>query len=68
MKLSKARPSPDGKPQIDIAVPHFRYRSHISIDRRHGVIRRGKTMDAAAHDGARWCEGLISTNNTASDV
>ena len=68
MKFSKAKPGPDGKPQIDIAVPHFGYKSHISIDRRHGVIRRERTTDAAAHDGARLREGLIDPNNTASDV
>lgn len=53
MKFSKARPSAYGKPQVDIAVPVFGYKSHISIDRRHGVIRRGKITDAAANDGAR---------------
>ncbi|GIX11521.1 MAG: hypothetical protein KatS3mg116_3231 [Elioraea sp.] len=68
VKFSKARPGPDGKPQIDIAVPHFGYKSHISIDRRHGVIRRERTTDAAAHDVARLREGLIDPNNTASDV
>jgi IS5 family transposase len=68
VKFSKARPGPEGKPQIDIAVPHFGYKSHISIDRRHGVIRRERTTDAAAHDGARLREGLIDPNNTASDV
>jgi IS5 family transposase len=66
--FSKAKPAADGKPQIDIAIPTFGYKSHISIDRRHGVIRRGKTTDAAAHDGARLREGLIDPNNTASDV
>jgi transposase, IS5 family len=68
VKFSKARPGADGKPQIDIAIPVFGYKSHISIDRRHGVIRRGKTTDAAAHDGARLREGLIDPSNTASDV
>lgn len=68
VKFSKAKPGADGKPQIDIAVPTFGYKSHISIDRRHGVIRRSKTTDAAAHDGARLREGLIDPNNTASDV
>jgi hypothetical protein len=53
VKFSKARPREDGAPQLDIAVPHFGYKSHISIDRRHGVIRRERTTDAAAHDGAR---------------
>lgn len=68
VKFSKARPREDGTPQLDIAVPAFGYKSHISIDRRHGVIRREKVTDAAAHDGARLREGLIDPNNTASDV
>ena len=68
MKYSKAKPAADGKPQIDIAIPAFGYKSHISIDRRHGIIRRAKVTDAAAHDGARLREGLIDPNNTASDV
>jgi IS5 family transposase len=57
VKFSKAKPKEDGEPQIDIAIPVFGYKSHISIDRRHGIIRRGKTTDAAAHDGARLREG-----------
>lgn len=68
VKFSKAKPDPDGKPLIDIAIPTYGYKSHISIDRRHGLIRRGKTTHAAAHDGARLREGLIDPNNTASDV
>jgi transposase, IS5 family len=68
MKFSKAKPAADGKPQIDIAIPAFGYKSHISIDRRHGIIRRQKVTDAAAHDGARLREGLIDPSNTASDV
>jgi len=68
VKFSKAKPAAVGKPQIDIAIPTFGYKSHISIDRRHGIIRRGKVTDAAAHDGARLREGLVDPNNTASDV
>ena len=68
MKFSKARPKEDGAPQIDIAIPVFGYKSHISIDRKHGIIRRQKASDAAAHDGARLREGLIDPANTASDV
>ncbi|MEO0699844.1 MAG: transposase, partial [Pseudomonadota bacterium] len=48
--------------------PTFGYKSHISIDRRHGIIRRDLTTDAAAHDGARLRERLIDLSNTASDV
>jgi len=68
VKHSKAKPAADGKPQIDIAVPTFGYKSHISIDRRHGIIRRARVTDASAHDGARLREGLIDPSNTASDV
>lgn len=68
VKFSKAKPAADGTPQTDIAVPVFGYKSHISIDRRHGIIRRGKVTDAAAHDGARLREGLIDPNNTGSEV
>jgi IS5 family transposase len=68
VKFAKAKPKDDGTPQIDIAIPFFGYKSHISIDRRHGIIRREKTTDAAAHDGARLREGLIDPANTASDV
>jgi len=68
VKFSKAKPKENGEPQIDIAIPVFGYKSHVSIDRRHGVIRRGKTTDAAASDGARLREGLIDPANTASDV
>jgi transposase, IS5 family len=52
----------------DIALPAFGYKSHLSIDARHGFIRRQKVTDAAAHDGARLREGLIDPSNTASEV
>jgi IS5 family transposase len=66
VKFSKAKPRQDGAPQIDLAVPAFGYKSHISIDRRHGLIRRWTTSDAAAHDGARLA--AVLGQNTASDV
>ena len=62
----KAKPRQDGTPQIDIAVPAFGYKNHISIDRRHGLIRRWTTSDAAAHDGAHLA--TVLGRNTASDV
>ena len=67
MKFSKAKPKHDGEPQIDIAFLSLAT-SHVSIDRPHGVIRRGKTTDSAAHEGARLREGLIDLANTASEV
>lgn len=68
VKFAKARLKEDGSSQIDIAIPFFGYKNHISIDRRHGIIRRELATDAIAHDGARLREGLIDPANTASDV
>ena len=68
VKFSKVKPTADGAPQTAIAIPVFGCKSHVSIDRRHGVIRRARTTDAAAHDGARLREGLIDAANTTSDV
>lgn len=68
IRTRKGKAKPDGSSQADIAIPVFGYKSHISIDRRFGFIRRQKVTDAAAHDGARLREGLIDPGNTASAV
>ena len=68
MKISKGKPDADGKALPDIAIPAFGYKSHISIDVRHGFIRRQMVTDAAAYDGARLREGLIDRANTASSI
>ena len=67
VKFSKAKPREDGTPQVDIAVPSFGYKNHISIDRRHGLIRGWTATHAAAHDGARL-EDVLDAGNMASDV
>jgi IS5 family transposase len=67
VKFSKAKARKDGAPQVDLAVPAFGYKNHISIDRRHGLIRGWTTTHAAAHDGARL-EDVLDATNTASDV
>ena len=67
VKFSKAKPSDDGFPRIDIAVPAFGYKNHIAIDRRHGLIRTWTATHAARHDGAQL-PNLISKANTASAV
>ncbi len=66
-EVSKAKPSDDGSPRIDIAVPSFGYKNHIGIDRRHGLIRTWTATHAARHDGAQLPD-LISNANTASNV
>jgi hypothetical protein len=67
VKFSKAKPREDGAPQVDLAVPAFGYKNHVSIDRRHGLIRGWTGTHAAAHDGA-WLEEVLDAGNTASDV
>ena len=69
LKRAKAKPDSDTrKPGPEIAIPVFGYKSHIGIDRRHGLIRTWLVTDAAAHDGARLREGLIDRENTGSEV
>ncbi len=48
-------------------MPAFSYKNHVSIDRRHGLIRRWTATDAAAHDGARLGD-LLDPGNTAAGV
>ena len=69
LKFTKAKSRDDGSmPAMDLAIPAFGYKSHISIDRRFRLIRRWKTTDASAHDGARLREGLLDRSNTGSAV
>ncbi len=67
VKYTKAKPSADGAPRIDLAIPAFGYKNHVGIDRRHRLIRRWTVTDAARHDGALLPE-LIDPNNTAGEV
>jgi transposase, IS5 family len=67
VKWSKAKPSDDGSPRVDLAIPAFGYKNHIGIDRRHGLIRTWVATDAARHDGAQL-PNLISRSNTGSHV
>jgi len=53
VKFFKGKTKADGTPQGDIAIPHFGYKNHVSIDRKLGIIRRAIVTDAAAADGAR---------------
>lgn len=67
LKFSKAKPAPDGKPGIDIAIPAFGYKSSISICRTFGFIRKAKITDAARFDG-KMLRDVVTKDNTASDV
>ncbi|MBS1035221.1 IS5 family transposase [Gluconobacter cerinus] len=69
LKFTKAKRQEDGNiPATDLAIPFCGYKSHISIDRKFRLIRKWKTTDAAASDGARLREGLLDKNNTSSTV
>jgi len=68
VKYSKAKPGADGSlPSVDLAIPAFGYKNHVSIDCGFGLIRKWTATDAAAHDGARL-EEVLDRANTASDV
>jgi transposase, IS5 family len=68
VKYTKAKVREDGSvPPVDLAIPAFGYKNHVSIDRAHGLIRKWTATHAAAHDGARL-EDVLDRANTASEV
>ena len=67
VKYTKAKPLEDGRKPVDLAIPAFGYRNHISADRQHRLIRKWLVTDAAAHEGSRLGE-LLDPANTASMV
>ena len=46
---------------------HFGYKNHVSVDRRHKLVRRYKVTDAAVHDSQLFA-GLLDEANTCSKV
>ena len=59
---------PGTLPAVDLAIPAFGYRNHISIDRGFGFIRKWRSTDAAAYEGRQLRDGLLDKRNTASAV
>ena len=68
LQRSKPKARANGAELVALAVPLYGYKSHVSIDRMHGIVRRQIVTDAARHDGGRLREGLIQRANTARDV
>jgi transposase, IS5 family len=66
--FGKARLREDGTKHADIAIPVFGYKSHASIDRRHGFIRKWDVTDASRHDGRMLRRGLLDPTNTGTTV
>jgi IS5 family transposase len=69
LKRAKARKAKaDGsKAKVEIAIPVFGYKNHVSIDRAHGFVRKFTVTSAAAHDGAQL-GAVLDKTNTASSV
>ncbi len=70
LKRGRKRPPAEGtskRQAAAIVVPVFGYKSHLGIDRRHGLIRTWTVTHAAAHDGGQL-GSLLDPANTASGV
>jgi len=46
---------------------YYGYKNHVSVDRRHKLVRRYTVTDAARHD-SREFDAVLDADNTASDV
>ncbi len=46
---------------------HYGYKNHVSVDRRHKLVRRYQVTDAAVHD-SQVVDDILDLDNTASDV
>jgi IS5 family transposase len=46
---------------------HYGYKNHVSVDRRHKLVRRYQVTDAAVHD-SQVVEDILDPDNTASGV
>jgi len=67
VKYSKARKTKEGEKDaglVDISVPHFGYKNHISIDRKFRFIRGQTTTDAASYDGHELKSVLTKDNRS----
>ena len=66
-KRGRAKPQPDDRKRVEIAVPQYGYKNHISMDCRFGLIRTWTVTNAAAYDG-KQLRHLLDKNNLASPV
>src|ERR1700746_372638 len=65
--IKYTKPEESGVPKVDLAIPAFGYKNHVSIDRHHGLIRKWTASNAAAFDGARLID-VLDKGNTANAV
>lgn len=67
VKHTKAKPQEDGAKLVDLAIPEFGYKNHVSADKRHRLIRKWTVTDAASNDGKQLPK-LLDKENTANPV
>lgn len=70
VKYSKAKRTKDGERDaglVDISVPHFGYKNHISIDRKWRFVRSQTTTDAARYDGHEL-QSVLNKDNSSGKV
>jgi hypothetical protein len=63
----KRPPKADERVATELVIPAFGDKNHVTIDRRHGVVRRYTVTHAAAHDGAQLA-AVRAPDNTAGGV
>ena len=68
IQTGKARPDPERRALLDIAIPSFGTKAHTSIDRRYRLIRCWDVTDASRHDGWLLRRGLLDPTNTGAGV
>jgi IS5 family transposase len=64
VKYSKAKG--DAK-AVDLGIPYFGYKNHISSDCRFGFIRQYEVTDASRYDG-HSLRAILDNHNTSRDV
>ncbi len=67
VKYSKAKTTKEGEEDtglVDISVPHFGYKNHVSIDRKWRFIRGETGTNAARYDGHERSSVLDETNSS----
>ncbi|MEO1092658.1 MAG: IS5 family transposase [Pseudomonadota bacterium] len=68
LKRGRKRPAKvNERVATELVVTCFGYKNHVTIDRRHGFVRRYTVTHAAAHDGAQLA-AVLDPDNTASNV
>ena len=69
VRYSRARKTAEGEQDaglVDISIPHFGYKNHISIDRKWRFVRGETCTHAARYDGHELASVLDATNSSKS--